>query len=212
MSTFTVILDILAYGISLFARTPVRLHKKEPLPHMALPDHNPVKPVPSTLVSNPYRLSARSKTELLGVHPKLVELVSHAIQISAVDFMVFDGKRTAEEQNRHFRNKASQLDGYKKKSYHQSGNAVDLVPVINGKENHTDWDNYYVLASAMVTAAKELGIANKIRWGGAWDRRLNQLSADPARLKAAVHSYSARRKKAGAKSVFLDGPHFEWRG
>tara|TARA_R110002049_G_scaffold180894_3_gene347899 strand:- start:1035 stop:1484 length:450 start_codon:yes stop_codon:yes gene_type:complete len=55
-------------------------------------------------------------------------------------------------------------DGYFNKSIHQSGDATDFVPYIDGK---ADWDNkdaFALIASCYYEAAMELGL--KIRWGG----------------------------------------------
>ena len=65
----------------------------------------------------------------------LIILVSQAIKLTQQDFTIIKsgGFRTAEQQNEIFKKGYSLCDGYEKKSYHQSGNAVDLVPFINGK-------------------------------------------------------------------------------
>src|SRR3546814_18779136 len=57
------------------------------------------------------------------------------------------------------------------KSKHLDGLAVDLVPWV-GKPVWA-WDRIYPIAFAMDQAATELGLASKIRWGGAWDRVLS---------------------------------------
>ncbi len=46
----------------------------------------------------PYRLSDRSKRNLVGVHPDMVAVVKRAIEISPADFMVIEGVRTPERQ------------------------------------------------------------------------------------------------------------------
>lgn len=211
MKTFITIIDFIALFLSYLTGTKVNLNKKEtkrtePPP----PDRNPVRPPPDKKPSDgSFKLSARSKKELVGVNPQLVKIVKRAIEITEQDFGVHDGKRTAKEQNRHFQNGASQLDGYQKKSYHQTGNAVDLVPWINGQYKW-DWDAIYHIAEAMKEAAAEQEMEAKIRWGGVWDRRLHALPATADELKQAVQKYVARQKAKG-KDAFIDGPHFEIR-
>lgn len=140
----------------------------------------------------------KSRAELIGVHPDLVRVVERALELTEVDFAVHDGKRTIEEQQRYVATGVSQT----LESRHLTGHAVDLVPMINGKLRW-EWPPIYKIASAVWLAAIEQDI--QIRWGGVWDRRLNDLS-EP--LEAAVASYVSRRKKLKAKA-FLDGPHFE---
>ena len=47
---------------------------------------------------NRYKLGARSRQRLEGVHPDLVRVVSRAILITEVDFTVLEGLRTVERQ------------------------------------------------------------------------------------------------------------------
>ena len=206
MSIFKIVLDLISVIISLTSGVKINLGKKDQIEKVPLPDARKVTPLPGTPM-NAFHLSLKSKKELLGVHPKLVEVVHRAIMVTDMDFVVFDGKRSAREQARHYKNGVSQLDGYKKKSYHQSGNAVDLVPFVKGRENHGDWDNYYHLAEAMVRAANELGYGGNIRWGAVWDRRLDKLPTTAAKLKKEVGVYARRHPGPD----FLDGPHWEWR-
>lgn len=208
MNIFSTIIDLIALILTMVSGIKIGLRKKpvEHMPDSFAADATSIRALkPMSL--NAFHLSAKSKRELIGVHPNLVAVVKRAILITDMDFVVYDGKRSAKEQNRHYKNGVSQLDGYKKKSYHQSGNAVDLVPYIKGRENHGDWNNYYHVAEAMVKAANELGVAESIRWGGVWDRRLHQLPSDAMGLKRALGGYSKRRKG----KPFLDGPHWEWR-
>jgi len=151
----------------------------------------------------PWKLSRRSKAELKGVHPDLVECVEELRHRSPVDFGVHDGIRTLTEQREFVKRGVSRTlksrhlpgqDGY--------GHAVDLVPYINGKLRW-EWAAIYELADAMRSVSRDLLIP--IRWGGVWDRRLANLDFD---MEFEVEAYSARRKERGRR-VFLDGPHFE---
>lgn len=153
-----------------------------------------------------YKLGKSSRAELKGVHPDLIKVVERAIEITEQDFTVFDGIRTAADQRALFKRGASQRDGYTRKSQHQKqpsgyGEAVDLVPWINGKPVW-DWDAIYIIADAMVTAARELGV--QLRWGGSWDH-INDLSGSPENWVAAY----VKRKRSAGKRAFNDGPHWE---
>lgn len=115
-----------------------------------------------------FALSRNSKSNMAGVNPKLVAIVERAIQITKMDFGIpsLGGLRTAEEQHKLFLDGKSTLDGYKKKSNHQSGNAIDVFAFYNGKAS---WDEYHLalVCCAMMQAASELKIG--LRWGGHWN-------------------------------------------
>ena len=153
-----------------------------------------------------YRLGARSRAELKGVHPDLVKVVERAIQITVQDFSVHDGLRTLEEQKRYVASGASQtLNSKHRPQADGFGHAVDLVPFINGKMRW-EWEPIYVIAAAVWQAARELGVA--VRWGGAWIDMADIKAGTPGAMKAAYEAYGAARRRAGNKA-FTDGPHFE---
>lgn len=145
-----------------------------------------------------FQFGERSLAELSGVHGDLVRVVHRALELSTVDFAVHDGIRTVEQQAEYVRAGVS----WTMESRHLGGYAVDLVPYVNGKLRW-EWPPIYLVATAVRVAAIELAV--QIRWGGAWDRRLNDLT-DP--LEDAVAAYVARRKRLKAKAS-IDGPHFE---
>ena len=64
-----------------------------------------------------------------GVNPILIEFADRLIKESKYDLTIppHGGLRTAEEQKEIFNSGASKCDGYNKKSYHQTGNALDIV-------------------------------------------------------------------------------------
>ncbi len=145
-------------------------------------------------------LGSRSRANLVGVHPKLVGVVSKAIKLTKQDFTVFEGVRTVEAQVRHVQDGTSKImnskhliqgDGF--------GHAVDLVPWKDGRAQW-DWDLIWDIADAMQQAAVEREV--RIVWGGVWDHPLGDLSND---LEHEVGEY--KRRHAG--SDFLDGPHYE---
>lgn len=113
------------------------------------------------------KFSKRSLDNLKGVHPKLVAVVTRALEIGPIDFVVIEGLRTVERQRELFAKKASktmnskhlkQADGY--------GHAVDLYP--NTPRGWDDLPSFRAQATAMFEAAKELGI--ELRWGGDFNR------------------------------------------
>lgn len=106
-----------------------------------------------------FKLSQRSKDRLKGVHPDLVKVVEHAIEITTVDFAVLEGLRTPERQKVLKEAGASQTLN----SRHITGHAVDLGAWVDG-EVRWDWPLYHQIAKAMKTAAAELNIP--IEWGG----------------------------------------------
>jgi peptidoglycan L-alanyl-D-glutamate endopeptidase CwlK len=108
-----------------------------------------------------YKLGARSKQRLKGVHDDLVRVVERAIEITTVDFTVLEGLRTPERQKALYESGASQtLNGR-----HITGHAVDLGAWVDG-EVRWDWPLYHKIAAAMKEAAKQLDI--KIVCGADW--------------------------------------------
>jgi len=108
-----------------------------------------------------FKLSQRSKDRLKGVHPDLVKVVEHAIEITTVDFAVLEGLRTPERQKVLKEAGASQTLN----SRHITGHAVDLGAWVDGQVDWS-WPLYNQIAKAMKTAAAELNVP--IEWGGDW--------------------------------------------
>jgi len=108
-----------------------------------------------------FKLGKRSRERLQGVHSDLVRIVERAIELTAVDFAVLEGTRTAERQKALFKAGATTTH----KSRHLTGHAVDLGAYVNGGVRW-DWPLYHKIADAMQQAADELGVA--IEWGGDW--------------------------------------------
>ena len=110
-----------------------------------------------------YKLGARSKQRLKGVHDDLVRVVERAIEITTVDFTVLEGLRDPERQKTLMESGASQTLN----SRHITGHAVDLGAWV---DNQVDWSwpLYHKIAEAMKEAAKELDVA--IVCGADWKR------------------------------------------
>lgn len=106
-------------------------------------------------------LGTRSIQRLKGVHPDLVRVVKHAIQITEVDFTVLEGLRNLARQKELLAAGASKT----MRSRHLTGHAVDLGAYVGGKVRW-DWPLYYKIAAAMKTAAAAENV--KIEWGGDW--------------------------------------------
>lgn len=144
-----------------------------------------------------FGFSKKSKDKLIGIHPDLVRVVNRAIELSMVDFSVFEGMRTKERQVMLVKSGASTTMN----SRHLTGHAVDLVAYVGG-DLSWDWPLSYKIAEAVQAASRELNV--KIVWGGVWDK----LITDYRSPSAASADYAARRR-AAKKRVFIDGPHFE---
>jgi len=104
---------------------------------------------------------------MVGVNKKLREIAHRALELSPIDFGIpqYGGMRSAEEQNHLFHRGKSKCDGYRLKSNHQTGNALDVFAYVNGQAS---WEREHlaVIACAMLQAANELG--HKLEWGGLW--------------------------------------------
>lgn len=125
--------------------------------------------------------SKRSKDALIGVHPKLAQVMAEAIKDSPVDFTITEGVRTTARQQALYAQgrtvkgtKVTNADGVRNKSNHQAkkdgfGHAVDLYPYFDGKVqvNHADTiAKLEVIAAHIKATAKCQGV--KITWGGDW--------------------------------------------
>lgn len=153
-----------------------------------------------------FKLSQRSLDKMEGVHPKLVETVKRAIEITRTDFGVIYGVRTLEEQAELFKKGASKtMKSYHLKQSDGFGHAVDLMAYV-GSRGSWELNLYDDLADAMKAAAKETGA--HIRWGAAWT--VDDLRAWDGTMEEAMNSYVDLRRSQG-KRPFIDGPHFELR-
>lgn len=139
-----------------------------------------------------FRLGAASRANLIGVHPRLVAVVTRAIQITPVDFKVIEGVRSDAQAYINFgkgRNVEALIAAgvpmparYAKpleakvtwlrnplatkhrKQADGWGHAVDLLPA---PYDWKDLSHFDTVAEAMLRAADEHGTL--IRWGADWD-------------------------------------------
>ena len=162
----------------------------------------PVKLPGGVVVGKPsgHVFSQLSLDKMEGVDSRLIKCTKRALQLSLVDFGFFEGLRTRERQKQLVAKGASRT----MQSKHIDGLACDLVPFIGGKLVW-DWDGCAKIAFAMDQAATELGIADLITWGGAWDRKLSDYGGRLELYMHEVEKYKARH----VGSDFIDGPHFE---
>lgn len=161
--------------------------------------------------------SAKSKSKLKGVNPHLVEVTKLALQLSNVDFAVHEGLRTKDRQALLVKQGKSRTFA----SRHLTGDAVDLVPYVDGKLTWA-WQECYQIAAAMALAEIVIGARSGkdlrlIEWGGVWDSRLADMlddyshaeSTPEQRLKYHVETYKARFKRMYNRQPFADGVHFQ---
>jgi peptidoglycan LD-endopeptidase CwlK len=149
-----------------------------------------------------FRLGALSESNLVGVHPGIVATVRKAILISEIDFTVHDGLRTLAEQKKLVASGASRT----LESYHLTGDAVDLVPFVNGKLR---WEMPLCneVARAMLEASGKLGV--RLVWGRVWDSELVELDPDDFDGERALYVQRYQRLHGPKKFPLDDGPHFQ---
>lgn len=104
------------------------------------------------------KFSERSILNMDGVSPYLQMVAIRTISISPVDFGILNtgGERTASQQYKIFKEGNSKCDGYEILSYHQSGNALDTVPYIDGKYTWSNKQAFIDIYYAWQKAEKEL--------------------------------------------------------
>jgi peptidoglycan L-alanyl-D-glutamate endopeptidase CwlK len=119
-----------------------------------------------------YNWGNSSKERMRGVNSLLIECATRALRKSSYDMTIpwMGGLRTAEEQNEIFKAGNSKCDGYDKKSYHQTGMALDVIPVGVDPYANTEVLNHF--AKKMFEAWQEMiyqGAAKGLLyWGGHW--------------------------------------------
>lgn len=154
---------------------------------------------------NNFKFGAASEAQMVGVSPRLIQVVRLALAHSTQDFGVHDGLRNDDEQAALVRSGASQtMNSKHRRQADGFGHAVDLVPYVNGKLRW-EWGPIYPIAEAMRKAGRELRVP--LTWGGAWDLDFIHDNLPPEGM---VNGYVQRRRKQGRKA-FIDGPHFELR-
>lgn len=125
-----------------------------------------------------FKLSKSSRANL-DVNEDLIALVKRSLAKSPHDFGIPEdgGFRTPQEQNNlfHRRPKVTQLDGFKKISYHQSGKAFDIFIY---DEHGACWECKFKYEEVKEVIFEEFKLMKEegffkdkeLRWGGDWIR------------------------------------------
>lgn len=141
-------------------------------------------------------MDKRSTLALEGINTRLAKVVQTASEICTIPFIVTEGLRTLDRQ------KKLVAEGRSKtlKSKHLLGLAVDIIPIIDGKDVWTYLKNrplddrakegFRNIRNAMLTASLYHEV--KLRWGNDWDGDGIEVGPDP-------------------DESFEDWPHFEIR-
>lgn len=149
-----------------------------------------------------FRFGEKSESNLAGVHPDLVRAVRLALTLSDINFSVHEGVRTLERQQKLFATGASRtLD-----SLHLTGDAVDLVPYVDG---HLRWEMPLCnqVAAAMHEACTRLH--ERLVWGRVWDMELEELDPEDFEGERAVYVRRYQRIRGINRYPLDDGPHFQ---
>lgn len=114
-----------------------------------------------------HKFSQISENRFVGVNELIIKVCHRALELSPIDFGIppHGGYRDEMEQNELFTHGASKCDGFDKKSYHQTGNAIDVYAYVDGKAS---WEIKHLtqIAAAMLQAASEFKL--ELEWGGHW--------------------------------------------
>jgi len=123
-----------------------------------------------------YSFGRASLLRAKDVEEVLVRCASMSLMYSKFDMSIpwRGGKRTAQQQKELFDDGASKCDGYIKKSFHQSGKALDVVPYVNGGLDYKATDRFQHFAKLMFATFEYLQAVGEIskdvylHWGGFW--------------------------------------------
>lgn len=114
-----------------------------------------------------FRLSNKSIANRHGIDQRLIDISDLAIRITLIDFGhgPYSGLRSVGDQQHLYATGKSKADGVIKRSYHQSGKALDFYAYVDGKAS---WEPEHLamVAAAFLQAASILG--HKVSWGGLW--------------------------------------------
>ena len=115
----------------------------------------------------PFVFSQRSKRNLKGVHPHLVEIAYEMLNRAPYDFIVTEGLRTmARQRELKAAGKSQTLNSYHLPQADGYGHAIDVALILpNGG---VTWDNKYYVEFAKVFLQVAEEMKHKITWGGSW--------------------------------------------
>ena len=106
-------------------------------------------------------LTTASEKRLIGIHPKLAELIRKSSVNSPFAFVITEGLRTEARQKQLVAQGASRT----MKSKHLTGHAIDFAVIIGGKADF-HFHLYEKVSTHMKKVAAKVGLT--ITWGGDW--------------------------------------------
>lgn len=115
------------------------------------------------------KLSERDLLKLKQAHPDLLLVITMAVKITTIPFMVMEVGRSVEQQKKNIAKGVS----WTMRSRHILSNdglarAADLVPIDAQGKPIWAWPVYYKLAEVIKKAAIQVKIP--IEWGGDWKK------------------------------------------
>lgn len=119
-----------------------------------------------------FQWGSRSKQRMEGVNTLLIECATRALEVSEHDMTIpwMGGLRTAEQQKEIYDDGNSTLDGYDRKSYHQTGLALDVIPVQGKYANDKAFRHFagrmFSVWQVMIREGKTGNYL--LEWGGHW--------------------------------------------
>lgn len=134
-----------------------------------------------------FKFSKRSLAAFTGVHPDLVQVAIRALQLTTVDFIVTEGRRTVERQRELVARGASKTMN----SRHITGHAIDVVAWDGVKVSYAP---IFMLAIATAFKAAAAELKTSIVWGGDWGRTESRLGWDSPHFELERRKYPAREK------------------
>lgn len=157
-----------------------------------------------------YKFGKSSKEQLGEVHELLRLLANACLRQSAFDFGVLagGGLRSASQQKELFAQGASKHNGTKKKSHHQYGMALDLVPHINGSYTWVNKEAFLNIAQSAFSIWGQLEDTQglHLHWGGFWkiNNRNKKGFLDLQEIQAWDLSHFELRSKAQKEAMPID--------
>lgn len=116
----------------------------------------------------PWKWSERSLMNLATCRPELRQIAHRALALSPFDISCTEGWRGEAAQNEHFEQGRSHLRWPESKHNTNPCNAIHLDPYPIDY-SRAGCQRYYTLAGVIYAAALELGLEDRLRWGGDWD-------------------------------------------
>lgn len=109
------------------------------------------------------------------LHPDLQKLADRVLALTPFDVSLTEGHRGQQAQSRALEIGATQLPWPRSAHNREPSWAVHIDPY---PINYRNERLYYVLAGVVLTAARQLGMLDRVRWGGDWDQDLDLTPED----------------------------------